>query len=205
MTEEFIQSINWHKGDPIIINPLKDDPAIPNNQEGSFCVDLGCGKNKREGFIGEDQAPDGVGDIQIRLDILNDKLPFEDSSVDCLFASHIVEHIGEGKMIAFMDECYMVLKPYGLFEIIAPVYNSSDAYRHPDHKRFIHPELWGFWDPANCQEDRECYGVKAKFTLAINEEERIFGDSEEPMILRKCQPMNFVYKNGNFVTLVAIK
>ncbi|HJN62443.1 MAG TPA: class I SAM-dependent methyltransferase [Candidatus Parcubacteria bacterium] len=70
-------------------------------------LDIGCGKNKKEGFIGIDIDPNSDADIVTSA--LN--LPFENSSVDEISSSHLVEHFPPAKLQKFFDEIYRVLKP----------------------------------------------------------------------------------------------
>jgi len=73
-------------------------------------IDIGCGKNKKEGFIGIDIDPNSDADIiASALD-----LPFEESSVDEINCSHLVEHFWPEEAQKFFDEIYRVLKKGGI-------------------------------------------------------------------------------------------
>ncbi len=39
------------------------------------------------------------------------KLPYKDSSVDCIFSEHFMEHLPKETAITFLNECFRVLKP----------------------------------------------------------------------------------------------
>jgi len=69
-------------------------------------LDLGCGRNKREGYVGVD-ADSGVG-ADIVASALD--LPFEDESVDEVHSSHLVEHFDPSDAQKFFDEVFRVLK-----------------------------------------------------------------------------------------------
>lgn len=72
-------------------------------------VDIGCGKNKRQGFIGIDIDPNSDADIICSaLDLL-----LEDSSVDEINCSHLVEHFTPKQAQVFFNEIYRVLKKNG--------------------------------------------------------------------------------------------
>jgi len=106
-------------------------------------IDLACGNNKIEGFIGIDVEETPAVDIV--HDLNKYPWPFDDNSVDEIHCSHYIEHIphdikGEDKrdgLIQFMDECYRVLKPGSKLTIIAPYYTSIRAYGDPTHCRQI--------------------------------------------------------------------
>lgn len=80
-----------------------------NKKSKLIKLDIGCGKNKKEGFIGIDIDPKSGADIiASALD-----LPFEDSSVDEISCSHLVEHFHPNEAQNFFDEIYRVLKNGG--------------------------------------------------------------------------------------------
>jgi len=69
-------------------------------------LDIGCGKNKREGFIGIDIDPNSDADIIVSAL----SLPFDDDSVDEIHSSHLVEHFSPKEAEKFFAEIYRVLK-----------------------------------------------------------------------------------------------
>jgi len=102
-------------------------------------IDLGAGKNKRQGFLGVDiKAFDGV-DIVADL---TKPWQWEDNSVAEIHASHFVEHLDAQERIHFANEAYRVLIPDGKLTIICPHYSSERAYGDLTHKW---PPVTGFW------------------------------------------------------------
>lgn len=72
-------------------------------------IDIGCGENKREGFIGVDIY---LGkSVDIVASALS--LPFEENSVDEIYSSNLGEHLMPSEMKIFLDEIYRVLKKGG--------------------------------------------------------------------------------------------
>ncbi len=59
------------------------------------------------------------GDIVLNLNQV-DELPFEDSSVDCIYGSHIFEHVSILNSLKIFKECYRILKPGGIIRIVVP-------------------------------------------------------------------------------------
>ena len=99
-------------------------------------IDLGCGKNKKEGFLGVDQYPmEGVDTV---LDIGTSPWPWEDNSVDEAHSSHFLEHLtnldNNWERIHFFNELYRVLKPGATCTIIMPHWASTRYYGDPTHK-----------------------------------------------------------------------
>lgn len=113
-------------------------------EEKVIKLDLACGDNKKEGFIGVDMVETSSVDIIHNLNIY--PWPFEDNSVDEIYCSHYIEHIphniGNLKdkrdgLIQFMDEVYRILKPNGKINLIAPYYKSQRAFGDPTHCRYV--------------------------------------------------------------------
>lgn len=69
-------------------------------------IDIGCGKNKINGFIGVDF--DSATNPDIVASALD--LPFEDNSVDEVYSAHLGEHFDPNEEKQFFDEIYRVLK-----------------------------------------------------------------------------------------------
>jgi len=83
------------------------------NKDKLVKLDIGCGKIKKNGYIGIDI--DSHSDADIIASAL--KLPFGDNSVDEIQSSHLVEHFSPNEAKKFFDEIYRVLKTGGLAEI----------------------------------------------------------------------------------------
>lgn len=95
-------------------------------------IDIGCGKNKKEGFKGMDQyVMDGVDIVH---DIRITPWPFEDSSVDEVHCSHFLEHLDNLERVAFLNELYRVMKVGAKALIITPHWASNRAYGDFTHK-----------------------------------------------------------------------
>ena len=47
-------------------------------------------------------------------------IPLPDNSVDFLYSSHVIEHIPKHLLNTHLEECYRVLKPDGIYRIVAP-------------------------------------------------------------------------------------
>lgn len=104
-------------------------------------LDLGCGPNKKEGFIGVDivQFNDKV-DVVCNLG--KERWPFDDDSVEEVNCSHMVEHLEPQERIHFCNELYRVLKKGGKALIVAPHWSSQRAYGDMTHKW---PPVADFW------------------------------------------------------------
>lgn len=110
--------------------------AVAKDVVAPVRLDLGCGKNKKAGFLGVDAiAFEGVDVVH---DVRSGRWPWEDSSVDEIHASHFLEHLtnldGKFERVHFFNEAYRVLKPGAPMTLILPHWASNRFYGDPTHK-----------------------------------------------------------------------
>jgi SAM-dependent methyltransferase len=106
-------------------------------------VDIGCGPNKKEGFVGVDViAFEGV---DIVMDAGKDKWPWEDGSVDEVNCCHVVEHFNAEQRVHFVNELYRVLKVKGTALIVTPHWASLRAYGDLTHQWPPVSEMWFYY------------------------------------------------------------
>lgn len=102
---------------------------------------LACGNVYKDGWVNVDASGNVKADYY--TDLLKFPWKWEDSSVDEIYTSHFIEHIGD-EFRDFMAECWRVLKPGGTMTHVAPYYTSIRAVQDPTHKRFISEVLWSY-------------------------------------------------------------
>lgn len=118
---------------------LKNDKYYNDNFESPIRIDIGCGPWKKEGFLGIDNylgeeqwnVPEGKT-IDIKHD-LSKGIPFEDSTVEEVFAAHFLEHTDLDFML---KEIYRVSKSGAKCEFIVPYANSAEGM-FPGHNVFL--------------------------------------------------------------------
>jgi len=93
-------------------------------------LDLGSGKNKREGFLGVDRR--AFPGVDVVAD-LNETWPWDDSSVEEVHMSHMLEHFSGTQRVHIFNELYRVLVPGGKATIITPHWASNRAYGDFSH------------------------------------------------------------------------
>lgn len=95
-------------------------------------LDLGAGKNGKEGFLKVDiRKFDGV-DVVCNLGI--DTWPWPDNSTEEAHCSHMLEHLEPMERVHFFNELYRVLKWGGKCQLITPHWASCRAYGDMTHK-----------------------------------------------------------------------
>src|SRR3972149_2729138 len=108
-------------------------------------LDIGCGKNPREGLTGVDVIDFGQKYVLNVAEKVKDKFkrwPWRDGSVEEVHCSHFVEHLKPDERIHFVNELYRILVQNGKASIIVPHYASERAYGDLTHQW---PPVVGFW------------------------------------------------------------
>lgn len=81
-------------------------------------LNLGCGDK----YIIDDvwENVDFHGSEHVKGANILQGLPYEDSSVDVVFSSHMLEHFTKSQAKSHVQECYRVLKSNGVIRIVVP-------------------------------------------------------------------------------------
>jgi len=111
-------------------------------------LDLGCGFSKAEGTIGVDKvAGPGVDHV---VDFETDRLPFADGTVEYIFSSHCLEHLGDPSFL--FGEISRVCQNGARLELWTPYAWESSAFVF-GHRTFYNEEqylhicvrFWNLW------------------------------------------------------------
>jgi len=123
-------------------------------------IDLACGQNKQEGFIGVDIK--ASKDVDIVMDLEKFPWKFKSDSIDEINCSHYIEHTVD--LIKFMDECCRILKTGGKMTVIAPYYANIRAWQDPTHKRAISEASFLYFNKAWREQNKLThYDIKSDF------------------------------------------
>jgi hypothetical protein len=88
-------------------------------------LDLGCGPNKRPGFLGVDRRAFAGVDVVTDLTGL---WPWTDESVEEIHMSHVLEHFTGVERVHIFNEMHRVLVKGGKATIVTPHWCSNRAY-----------------------------------------------------------------------------
>lgn len=104
-------------------------------------LNLGCGRNKMDGFVNVDVDPKCEPDLIFDIDCGETRWPWDDQSIEEVQMHHVLEHIGQSPrgFIWIFQHLYRVMKPGGLLHIRVPHPWSDDFYGDPTHVRAITP------------------------------------------------------------------
>ena len=106
-------------------------------------IDLGCGPNKKEGFVGLDKIE--FPGVDHNYDIGKEVWPFADGAVEEAYSSHFVEHLTAVERVHFCNELYRVLIDGGKCTLIVPHWNNLRAYGDPTHQWPPVSEFWFYY------------------------------------------------------------
>jgi SAM-dependent methyltransferase len=109
-------------------------------------LNLGCGRDIREGWVNIDCAVmPGVDHV---VDFDNKPvLPFDDDAVKRSEGSHVIEHLRDP--LPFMEELWRVTRPGGLAVFRCPYGSTDDADEDPTHVRRMFTGSWGYFGQPN--------------------------------------------------------
>lgn len=100
---------------------------------------LGCCNRYLDGYVNID-IKGGTADIH--ADIRN--LPYEDASIDEIYASHVLEHFGRHEFLDVLREWYRVLKPGAYIYIAVPDIESAfEYYKKTSNLHTLYGQFWG--------------------------------------------------------------
>jgi predicted SAM-dependent methyltransferase len=118
-------------------------------------LNLGCGENKKAGWINIDYVPEVNPDLILDLNnTKHNRLPYKDNEIEELNAVDVLEHIEN--IIPLMNELHRVLVVGGVIHIEVPLAGTVDFYKDPTHVRSFVPETFKYfaeWCPR-------FYGIK---------------------------------------------
>jgi predicted SAM-dependent methyltransferase len=80
-------------------------------------LNVGCGQRFHPAWVNLDLAP---ADPSIRPCDVTQPLPFEGSTFDAVYHSHLLEHLPRAQALPFLRECRRVLKPGGILRLAIP-------------------------------------------------------------------------------------
>ena len=98
-------------------------------------LNLGCGFDKREGFVNADNFPECEPDVFCDLESF--PWPFLDSEFDYVLMKHVLEHVGADFSVfkQIMQELHRITARDGIIEIHVPHFSHTTFWSDPTHVR----------------------------------------------------------------------
>ena len=140
-------------------------------------LDLGSGMNPAPGYTSVDKYAAAKPDVVHDLEVV--PWPFEDSSVEEVRLSHVLEHLGEttDSFRGIIQELYRVCAPGALIHIAVPHPFSTAFVSDPTHVRPITPELMGLFSRKNCEHFARIGAANSPLALYWNVDFEIVPDT----------------------------
>jgi len=113
-------------------------------------LNLGCGQNRREGYVNVDREPAVEPDVV--MDMEDFPWPFDTDSVDEVVANHVLEHIGAttNVFIGVMQEIYRICRAGATIHIAVPHPRHDNFLNDPTHVRAVTPMTMALFSRENC-------------------------------------------------------
>ncbi len=80
-------------------------------------LNLGCGSRWHKDWVNLDFNSNSEF---VQKYNLYKPLPFDDSSIDIVYSSHVLEHFPKCFAPKFLQECYRILKKGGIIRVVVP-------------------------------------------------------------------------------------
>lgn len=117
---------------------------------------LGCGKEKVKGYMNCDISKEVNPDKIVNLE---NKLPFNDDSIEEIIINHTLEHIKN--FIPLMEELSRICKKGAIIKIRVPYFAYPGAFQDPTHVRFFTLKTFDYFSINNNLN----YYSKARFKI----------------------------------------
>jgi SAM-dependent methyltransferase len=142
-------------GKELVLNSIKTNVSVKK-------LDIGCGKRKKEGFIGLDLLDFPGVDVHHDLNVF--PYPFTDSEFDEIWADQVLEHLQDP--LKAVEEIWRISKHSAIVHIGVPYFRSRYATIDPTHKNFFGVQWFDYFDPQ--KEFFKVYGYSSSTLQIVN-------------------------------------
>ena len=115
-------------------------------------LNIGCGRDRRDGFLNVDIAP--LPEVDLVASLGTHRLPFRDDTFDVVLCRDILEHV---EVVPAIREVHRVLAPGGAAVISAVHFTSRNLYVDPTHIRGFSVRTFDFFVRGSGDTDRSYY------------------------------------------------
>lgn len=135
------------------------ESALSGASTAKVKLNLGSADALLKGFINVDIVP-APG---VEVADLTKPWPWQDSSVDYVRASHVIEHLPD--KILTMNELWRVLKPGAKADIAVPTTDGPGAWQDPTHVSFWNQRSFLYYEAGSSYRELSArqYHIKASF------------------------------------------
>ncbi|HAV42862.1 TPA: hypothetical protein DCX15_02460 [bacterium] len=122
-------------------------------------VDIGCGYNPKDGYIGVDKSSNVGADVV--CDLEHEELPFKDSTIEEVYSYQCLEHIGN--LTHALREIHRICKPGAKVHISTPYATDILHISNPHHVTNFTEHTFDFYTGKYGQESD--YGIDFRFKV----------------------------------------
>lgn len=182
---------------------VANKPKLLSHLTPPYRLNVGCGRNIREGWVNIDYAALPGVDIVCDLEkVKTNPIDLPESSVDYFHLSHVLEHIKD--TLGLMEELWRLARPDAAIEINVPFGSSDDAWEDPTHVRPYFLDSFGYFSQTYYW--RADYGYRGdwqpkKIVLRVNPE-RCKGLNNAGILDKISKERNMVYEMTCFMAAV---
>lgn len=120
-------------------------------------LNVGCGKDVREGYVNLDVKKSPGIDVVHNLDKY--PWPFKNNEFEEVYCNNILEHLND--IIKPIEEIWRISKNKAIVKVIVPIFPSVGAFADPTHKQYFTYMTFDYFRP----EDGLNYYSKARFKI----------------------------------------
>ena len=128
-------------------------------------LNIGCGQYPIKGYINIDKLPKWS---EHNYDAW--ELPYEDNSVDEIYAGHVVEHLPYDKIMDTLKEWNRVLSPAGKVIVVIP--DMVKAVEWYKNNQFTFDEIqgifYGYWKSLDWEEGHHLFVCEDRKSTRLN-------------------------------------
>lgn len=144
-------------------------------------LNLGCGKELREGFTGVDRLH--LPGVDVVHDLNRFPYPFQDNEIDEVWMDNVLEHLDQPVKVA--EEIYRISKHGAKVTASVPFFRSTYAFIDPTHKNFFTAQWFSYFDPRHEFFQKYCYS-SAKFRVERVEFDRERREAGQLGLIRRA-------------------
>lgn len=127
---------------------IKNNSLLDDMKSGiKVSLDIGCGKQKKEGCYGVDRIDNDSVDVVANLNEPLHVLP--DNIAKYVYSSHVLEHVDD--LISVMNEIYRISAPDADIVITVPHFSDVFGYSDPTHVRLFGIYSFYYFSPMGYQ------------------------------------------------------
>lgn len=131
-------------------------------------LNMGCGVNRREGWVNVDK--EAACNPDLLLDVERFPWPLDDDSVDEMLFHHSLEHMGQSSslFLDIMQEIYRVCSHGATLQVNVPHPRHDHFLGDPTHVRAITPDLFALFSKKNNESWRHMGAANTPLALYLD-------------------------------------